>query len=239
MYEVTIHQHHPFNLDPRVKIALMLVISLIALTGAVSGPGVFVRLILLCIPVILCVLIGQVKIGLLFGLLIGIAWYGEAFTYLPQHQILTLLIFIPSGIVTRFVPPLLMGYYILKSTQVEVLIRGLETLKIPNQVMIPIAVMFRFFPTIREEAAHIKDAMKMRGITVAHAWHHPIVYLEYRVVPLLNSVIKIGNELTIASMTRGLNLKHPRTSLIRIRFTLIDICFLVLTLVLFILYYLI
>ena len=132
-----------------------------------------------------------------------------------------------------------MGYYILKSTQVEELIRGLETLKIPNQVTIPIAVMFRFFPTIREEAAHIKDAMKMRGITCSHALRHPIVYLEYRVVPLLNSVMKIGNELTIASMTRGLNLKHPRTSLIRISFTLIDICFLVLTLMLFILYYLI
>ena len=98
MYEVTIHQHHPFNLDPRVKIALMLVISFIALTGAVSGPDVFVRLILLCIPVILCMLIGQVKIGVLFGLLIGITWYGEAFTYLPQHQTLTLLILFQAGL---------------------------------------------------------------------------------------------------------------------------------------------
>ncbi|GGB75759.1 MULTISPECIES: energy-coupling factor transporter transmembrane component T [Staphylococcus] len=237
MYNHIIRQDHLFNLDPRIKIGLILMISLVALTGGVTGIEVYIRLLLMFIPPLLLICIKQYTVGLIILCLTILAWYGEAFVIIDHNQVATLLIFVPSGIVTRFLPSLAMGYYIFKTTQIEVLIVGLERLKLSRKVTIPIAVMFRFLPTIKEESISIKDAMKMRGISLKFAFIKPIQYVEYRVVPLLNSVVKIGNELTIASITRGLNLTHQRTSIISLNIRWLDWLFLMITLLLCIFYY--
>ena len=237
MYSQTIPQTHLLNLDPRIKIALILMISLVALTGGVTGVEVYLRAIIILVPALLLLCIKKYTRGLSVLILTVIAWYGEAFVTIDGNQVATLLIFVPSGIVTRFLPSLAMGYYIFKTTQIEVLITGLERMKLSRKITIPIAVMFRFLPTIREESAAIKDAMKMRGITLKIAFIHPIQYVEYRVVPLLNSIVKIGNELTIASITRGLNLTHRRTSIISLKIRWLDWLLLILILLLCIIYY--
>ncbi|MGV4565101.1 hypothetical protein ACQ1P3_10965, partial [Ornithobacterium rhinotracheale] len=66
----------------------------------------------------------------------------------------------------------------------------------------------------------------------------PITYIEYRIVPVLNSVIKIADELTIASVTRGLNITRPKTAIIQLRLKWYDVSILVLAVVLTIFYYL-
>ncbi|PHK49672.1 energy-coupling factor transporter transmembrane component T [Staphylococcus edaphicus] len=239
MYNQILSQNHKRNLDPRIKLGLMLIVSLISLTGGVTGNEVFIRLIIMLIPTILLMMVGKYKVGLIFLVLIIVAWYGEAFVTLGQSQLATLLVFVPSGIMTRFFPSLVMGYYIFKTTQVEVLILGLERMKLSRKLTIPIAVMFRFIPTIRVESASIKDAMKMRGISLRFAFKKPMQYIEYRIVPLLNSVVKIGNELTVASITRGLNLTHKRTSIVKLKIRWLDWLFIIATVVLCITYYLV
>src|SRR5699024_11943921 len=117
------------------------------------------------IPPLLLICIKQYTVGLIILCLTILAWYGEAFVIIDHNQVATLLIFVPSGIVTRFLPSLAMGYYIFKTTQIEVLIVGLERLKLSRKVNIHIEVMVRYLPTIKEETISIKDAMKMRGIT--------------------------------------------------------------------------
>ncbi|SCS38126.1 energy-coupling factor transporter transmembrane component T [Staphylococcus caeli] len=215
--------NHIFNLDPRIKILMMLIVSLIALTGGTTGHEIVLRLIVMLIPALLLILAGKYSYGITCTGIITLAWYGEAFVVIEgQQQIATLLIFVPSGVITRFLPSLVMGYYIYTTTQVETLILGLERMKIPRKITIPIAVMFRFLPTIKAESSAIKDAMKMRGISLRLAFKKPMVYIEYRIVPLLNSVIKIGNELTVASVTRGLNLVYSRTSIIDLKIRWFD-----------------
>lgn len=239
MYNQIIPPQHLFNLDPRIKIGLMLMISLVALTGDVTGVKVYIRLLLILIPPLLLISIKRYKVGLVILFLTSLAWYGECFFYIEGAQVLTLLIFVPSGIITRFLPSLAMGYYIFKTTQIETLIVGLEHFKLSRKITIPIAVMFRFLPTIKEESSSIKDAMKMRGISLKFIFLKPIQYIEYRVVPLLNSVVKIGNELTIASITRGLNLTHDRTSIISLKICWIDWLFLWFTILLCVIYYIV
>lgn len=234
-----INQNYIFNLDPRVKLGLMIIISLISLTGGVTGNEIFLRLLVMLIPSVLLLLIGKHLIGWISIIVTISAWYGEAFVILNHNQLATLLIFVPSGIITRFLPSLVMGYYLFKTTQVEVLIAGLERLKIPRKITIPIAVMFRFVPTIKTESASIKDAMKMRGISLRFAFKKPLQYFEYRVVPLLNSVVKIGNELTVASITRGLNLTHKRTSIISLKMRWLDWLFITMALILCVTYYIV
>lgn len=229
---------HIFNLDPRIKMLMMLIISLIALTGGTTGHEIIFRLSIMLIPALLLILVGNYVIGTIYAVVIILAWYGEAFVVIGgRQQIATLLIFVPSGIVTRFLPSLIMGYYIYITTQVETLILGLERMRIPRKITIPIAVMFRFLPTIKAESASIKDAMKMRGISLRLAFKRPVLYIEYRIVPLLSSVIKIGNELTVASVTRGLNLTYKRTSVIDLRIRWFDCLSVIITMFLGMAYY--
>ena len=81
--------------------------------------------------------------------------------------------------------------------------------------------MFRFFPTVEEEYSAIGDAMRMRGIRFGGG--KPVKMLEYRMVPLLVSCVKIGEELSAAALTRGLGAPVQRTNICRIGFGKFDI----------------
>ena len=97
--------------------------------------------------------------------MIGMSWYIEAFMSIRTQ----LLLFIVVIIITKFASALAMGYFIVQTTQVETLIQGLERLKVSRKVTLPLAVMFRFIPTIKEESSAVKDAMTMRQIDVKSA----------------------------------------------------------------------
>ena len=81
--------------------------------------------------------------------------------------------------------------------------------------------MFRFIPTPGEESAASTDAMRMRSIQFGTKkfWQAPTAILEYRIIPLMMSVVKIGDELSAAALIRGLGgIKH-RTTISNIGFT--------------------
>ena len=70
----------------------------------------------------------------------------------------------------------------------------MERMHIPQKVIIPVSVMFRFFPTVREEAAGISDAMRMRKLGFRYFFMKPVEILEYRLVPLMIVVVNIGED---------------------------------------------
>ena len=111
-----------------------------------------------------------------------------------------------------------MGYYLLSTTKVSEFVLAMQRMHIPEAFIIPFSVMFRFFPTISEEAESIGNAMRMRGITGKNFFKNPQAVLEYRIVPLMMSVVTIGNDLSAAALTRGLGNGKKRTSICRIGF---------------------
>lgn len=115
-----------------------------------------------------------------------------------------------------------MGYYLIESTTVSEFVAAMERVHIPQKIVIPLSVVFRFFPTIREEYAAIGDAMKMRGISTLRS---PIKMLEYRVVPLMISIAYIGEELSAAALTRGIGAPTKRTNICNIGFGALDVIF--------------
>ena len=119
-----------------------------------------------------------------------------------------------------------MAYYVVTTTTVSEFIAGMERLHMPNQITIPMAVMFRFFPTVMEEWNSIGDAMKMRGIRLCGGKAGSI--LEYRLVPMLMCSVKIGEELSAASLTRGLGGPVKRTNICNIGIHLQDVFMLLL-----------
>ena len=62
--------------------------------------------------------------------------------------------------------------------------------------------------------------MRMRGIRFGGK--HPGKMIEYRLIPLMISVVKIGDELSAAALTRGLGAPVKRTDICNIGFHLQD-----------------
>lgn len=71
------------------------------------------------------------------------------------------------GFFMRFVPGIMMGYITVRTTTVSEFVAAMKKLHLPEQIIIPMSVIFRFFPTVVEEYNAIGDAMKMRGIRLA------------------------------------------------------------------------
>lgn len=127
-----------------------------------------------------------------------------------------------------FSPSFAAAYFAVTTTTVSELVAAMERLHIPKQVTIPMAVMFRFFPTMMEEWAAIGDAMKMRGIHLRGG--KAVSILEYRLVPMLMCCVKIGEELSAASLTRGLGGPVKRTNICEIGLHVQDMILLLLCL---------
>ena len=90
------------------------------------------------------------------------------------------------GILLRFTPSVVMGYFVVTTTTVSEFVAAMERLHLPQQITIPMSVMFRFFPTVAEEWSAIGDAMRMRGVRFGGGKASAI--LEYRIVPMSRSV---------------------------------------------------
>ena len=117
-----------------------------------------------------------------------------------------------ASIFTQMLPGLSMFNVLLSSTSVSEFITAMDGFHISKKFSVPVSVMFRFFPTIREEYQFIRDALRLRGIgTLAH----PSEMLEYRMVPLLTELVQVGNELSASAMTRGLDAPNKRTNVCR------------------------
>lgn len=81
------------------------------------------------------------------------------------------------------------------------------------------AVMLRYIPTIQEDWRYIKDAMRMRDVSpsLASFLAHPGMTVECIYVPLLMAASKAADDLSVASVTRGIENPNPRTCLVQIK----------------------
>ena len=127
------------------------------------------------------------------------------------------------GILTRSLPSLMMGAYVVSTTTVSEFTAAMLRLHLSEIIIIPLSVMFRFFPTVADEFSSINAAMKMRGIALGG--RHAGKIVEYRMVPLMTCSVKIGEELSAAALTRGLGGNVRRTNVCEIGFHVQDTIF--------------
>ena len=148
--------------------------------------------------------------------------------------LLSFIVLAITSIMTRFAPGIMTGAWLISSTSVSEFIAAMERMHITEKIVIPMSVIFRFFPTISEEYQAIRDAMKMRGIRFGGK--NPFLMVEYRLVPLMVSVVKIGDELSAAALTRGLGAPVKRTNVCQIGFHFQDVIAIMLCILCFILF---
>lgn len=211
------------KLDPRTKLFLMLVISTIMISGEISGYAVYVHLVLASVPFVLLLTCRRMKAAVFYAGFFAAAWYAEAFLVYNTTGILNIIIVMLSALVTRFIPCVVMGYYLMKTTRVSEFMAAMERMHVTQKIVIPMSVMFRFFPTVAEESRSINDAMRMRGVGIGSIGNNPSALLEYRMVPLMMSVVKIGDELSASALTRGLGGPVKRTNICKIGFGVLDV----------------
>lgn len=212
-----IDKKQTFTLDPRTKLLLLVLFNIAIFSGYESA----VTLILTLMPMLLMALAGEKKkaLGLAAicftsGILI---LYFRPVLYQGIGILFGAVLFIFYGLM----PVLTMGAYVITTTTPGEFSAAMLRLHIPRKIIIPFEVLFRFFPTIIEEAHFINMAMKMRGITFGGK--HPGRILEYRLVPLLMSMVKIGDELSAASMTRCIDAPGAKSSISEIGFHFRDL----------------
>lgn len=214
------------KLDPRTKLALVVTISTLMLGGGNIGAMRFVRPVLCIVPFLLLLSERRVKIAAKYLLLYLVCYAVEMAAVNWTKGMLSFLLLAVSSIMTKFAPGIMTGAFLLSTTTVSEFIAAMEQMRISEKIVIPLSVIFRFFPTIGEEYRAISDAMKMRGIRFGG--RHPARMLEYRLIPLMVSVVKIGDELSAAALTRGLGAPEKRTNVCRIGFHMQDLMLLIL-----------
>lgn len=208
-------------LDPRTKILLILTITSVVIGGGNGGLMNVVKPTLTVVPLILFLMDRKWKAAFLYTALYIAAFLGELFLISRVQGVLNFILVGCCGIFSRFMPGIAMGVYLVNTTTVSEFMAAMERIGMSQKITIPLSVMFRFFPTVEEEYSAISDAMRMRGIRFGGG--KPAKMLEYRIVPLLISCVKIGEELSAAALTRGLGAPVRRTNICRIGFGKFDI----------------
>ena len=209
------------KLDPRTKLYMILIVSAVVMMSATTPFLWMVRIIMTMIPLMLLVAEKRYASALRFTILYTIALV-LTFCFLSEEStgILQSLLTGYCGIAVQFLPALITAWYVVRTTKIDEFMSAMQRMHVPDGIAISLAVVMRFFPTIKEEYASITDAMKMRGI--AFGGGRPSKMVEYRMIPLLFSCVNIGDELSAAAITRGLGGKVKRTSVEELRLRTFD-----------------
>ncbi|MGT2951018.1 energy-coupling factor transporter transmembrane component T [Streptococcus cuniculi] len=120
--------------------------------------------------------------------------------------------------------PLMAGHFLLLTTSAYELIHGLRKWHLPESFLLTLGVMFRFLPLIKKEVRVIQTSLKTRGMFLRKRaiFVQPHRYLEYVLVPLMMSLLRTAQDLTIATLTKGLALTKRPSEFVQSRWTWLD-----------------
>ncbi len=226
------------KLDPRTKLFMVFIVSLIVMMSATTPLLWAVRLSITLIPIILLILEKKYSSALRF-LLAYAAALVLMFYFLSEKSegLIASLLIGYCGIVVQFMPALITAWYVVRTTKIGEFMSCMQKMHVPDGIAVSLAVVMRFFPTIKEEYSSINDAMRMRGVMLGGG--NVLRMFEFRMIPLLFSCVNIGEELSAAAITRGLGGETKRSSIIELKLGLADyllMAFLTASTVIFVVY---
>jgi len=210
-----------FRMDPRAKLYLLLLANLMLFfhvgTGAEAvATGLFLLLFFLSGHTRTGIRLSVVYFGLLAIDLFVVPLAGEGI-------LLNLLSLVSVGI-RMMLPCIITGAYAFSTTTVGELTSALRRMHVPESVIIPCAVVVRFFPTVQEDYHQIRNAMAMRGIAEGKGalLLHPMQSLEYILMPLLMNGNNVAQDLSVAALTKGIGLPGTHTCMTELHLTVWD-----------------
>ena len=207
-------------IDPRTKILLLLLCVL----SATMAPSLLYEMLIVALVACFGIVCGKVRYSI-----IGVIVYGgfylltQAVLQMPSGNVQVMLIAF-LGLVHKVYPCGILSGIIISTTKVGEFLSAMNRSHISQKIVIPVAVMLRYVPTIREDWHFIKDAMRMRDVSpsLGGFLSHPGMTVECIYVPLMMMASKAADELSIASVTRGIENPNPRTCLVQIKCGIAD-----------------
>jgi energy-coupling factor transport system permease protein len=208
-------------LDPRTKILLLLLCVL----SAMVAPSLQYELGLVLAIGFLGVCCGRWKYAVKGVLLYFLIYLFTVWVMGSASGGLRAMFVAFLGLVHKVYPCGMLSGIVLSTTKISEFLSAMNRVHVPKKIVIPLAVMLRYIPTIREDWRFIKDAMKMRDVSpsLKGLLTNPGMTVDCIYVPLMMAASKAADELSIASVTRGIENPKPRTCLVQIRFGLVDI----------------
>lgn len=205
---------HP-RIDPRTKFILLL---LCVIAVSISPSLEYGILIVLAVALLGAVLhewkFAAAAAGV-YTLLIALTYATVAFTSGFARG--TLMGFF--GAMHKAFPCAMLGILIIRTTKVGEFLAAMNRSFVPKKFVIATAIMLRYFPAIQEDWRAIQDAMRMRDVnpSLMGLLTKPVQMIQCVYVPLMMAASKAADELSIASLTRGIENPAKRTSLIQFR----------------------
>ncbi|MGM0217484.1 energy-coupling factor transporter transmembrane component T [Enterococcus sp. AZ126] len=206
--------------DPRSKLCTILFASLLLMF-----PIPFqAEILFVTLMYILFILNGSLKKGTIFY---GIFWLlvlGDHLMFpFIDHSIVAFFDFLFVGN-RRMLPTIMAAAFAMNRTKISEWIAALKKCHVPFGLIIPLTVLFRFFPILLQDFRSIRNAMKYRGIAISTVdlFIHPLQTMEYIIVPILMSAENTSLDLSSAALVRGLANPKAHTSVYEIRFNVQD-----------------
>ncbi len=210
------------DFDPRTKIILLI---LLVLSVAIA-PSLAYECVLIALIAMFGILCGKIKYSLI-GMILYLALYGFTVHYLQDGTETIHTMFLAwLSLIFKVYPCCMLAGIVISTTKINEFLSAMNKARISSRLVIPMAVMLRYIPTIREDWHYIKDAMRLRGVSpsLGGFLKNPAMTIECLYVPLLIAASKAADELSIAAVTRGIENPHPRTCIVQIHFRIKDIC---------------
>ena len=219
-------RQNDWTFDPRTKVLLLIELDMLIFLGRslFYETGVF----LLCSLIL--IVGGQCKMSLKYiGIFVIFAGIEHLIRPYMAHFSVSLIYF-AVVIIRKVLPVFILAKWLVATTKVSAFVAALWKMRLPRNMIITGSVIFRCFPTIREEWTAIQSAMRMRGIecNARNLLLKPSETITYTLIPLFISILNISDELAQAALCRGLDNPGRHTCMTEIGFRLPDVIFLIL-----------
>lgn len=198
--------------DFRTKLIMTVTLSTVCISGNLEYKAPLLAYSLVAFPFVLLLEKKKYKMCIK-GLLAIVISIFLTKNFEEGMGVLSIIALILGSIVRRMLPGIMMGYYAISTTTMSDLVAALKAWHLPDELIIPIAVMFRFFYSLQIDLQFINDGMKMYGITISNFSKDPIRYFEFKVVPLFMVASKTADDVSISAMSRGLVVGRERSSI--------------------------
>lgn len=194
------------DLDPRVVMGVLLATSLVAF----MPKGLMTELALVLAAALLQALCGHWRMALGFAGFYLVLWAVLNLLFPHVGGVAATMFTISFTFSRKIFLCLMAGALLVAECSVHRLTAALQRLHVPQAVLVPLTVTMRYFPTLADEASHIRDAMRLRDVPVAQR-------LECFVVPLIMSATTTADELSRAATCRGIENPARSTDTERLR----------------------
>ncbi len=209
------------RIDPRTKLLLIF----ITVIFSILMPTDHYTCVWIGMIALLGILLGRIKKTVRAAVVFAALWLFAIYILPMLNGTVHTSLLVWLGLVFKCYPCCMLAGVIIETTQISEFMAAMAKWNVPRAVVMPLAIMFRYFPTLKEDWGHIKEAMALRGISLSPAcfFKNPEMVVDALYLPVLVTASKTADELSASAIARGIENPNRRTSRLDIRLKTADI----------------